>query len=470
MENKNKVTFLDILGGIVTTILVLLCLGSFVLLILYIFNLDPNTSLLSINPVTLTFLILLFVGLVFVTIMVVNFIRGGKKEEVTPTTKIEPVIVTKEPKKEEKKEKSTKRFQKLDLLDKKYPGTKKTKITSLEGLTLPYLCERFRYFAASDETNPLYYSIEDIRRFISSLGVSKTLILQGMSGTGKTSLPLAFGRFIKNTTSVVPIQPMWKEKSDLLGYYNEFTDRFNESTILEKIYEANKVDKLFIIILDELNIARVEYYFSEFLSLLELRKDEERILEVTTLISEEDPEMFDHGKVRIPNNIWFIGTANNDDSTFAISDKVYDRAMIMNLDQRCEDFTPEEDNKEIDISLETFEELINKAQREYSLTRRGRERLGEFDKYIQNTFGITFGNRIKRQIDAYVPIYIACGGSEIEALDDMLSKKVLRKLESQNPVYVKNKSNELISKLNEIFGNGNMKNSIDYITKMTRNG
>ena len=466
MQNKDKVTFLDILGGIVITILILLCLGSLVFLILYIFNLNGETNILSLNPITITFLVLLFIGLVLVSVMAVGFIRENKKEVVMPTI-IEPQVISK---KEDKKEKTGKRFQKLDLLDKKYPGTKQTKIKSLEGLTLPYLCERFRYFAASDETNPLYYSIEDIRRFISSLGVSKTLILQGMSGTGKTSLPLAFGRFIKNTTSVVPIQPMWKEKSDLLGYYNEFTDRFNESTILEKIYEANKVDKLFIIILDELNIARVEYYFSEFLSLLELKKDEERVLEVTSLISNEDPEMLDHGKIRIPNNIWFIGTANNDDSTFAISDKVYDRAMIMNLDQRCEDFTPEEDNEEIDISLGVFEELINKAQREYSLTRRGRERLGEFDKYIQNTFGITFGNRIKRQIDAYVPIYIACGGNEIEALDDMLSKKVLRKLESQNPVYVKNKSNELIAKLNEIFGSGNMKNSIDYITKMTRNG
>ena len=408
---------------------------------------------------------MILLGLLFATIIVVNLFKGKTKQQVIKVEEVPKQVI-----KENKKEKETKRFQKLDILDKKYPGKEQIKIEVTEGLTLPYICERFRAFASSDETNPLYYSIEDIRRFISSLGVSKTLILQGMSGTGKTSLPLAFGRFIKNPTSVVPIQPMWKEKSDLLGYYNEFTDRFNESTILEKIYEANKVNKLFIIILDELNIARVEYYFSEFLSLLELRKDEERILEVTSLISKEDPEMFENGKVRIPNNVWFIGTANNDDSTFAISDKVYDRAMIMNLDQRCEDFTPDEDNKEIDISLELFEELIKKAQREYSLTRRGRERLTEFDKYIQNTFGITFGNRIKRQIDAYVPIYIACGGTEIEALDDMLSKKVLRKLESQNPVYVKNKSNELISKLNEIFGSDSMKNSIDYITKMTRNG
>ena len=85
-------------------------------------------------------------------------------------------------------------------------------------------------------------------------------------------------------------------------------------------------------------------------------------------------------------------------------------------------------------------------------------------------FHITFGNRILKQINQYVPVMIACGGDEIEAIDDILAKKVLRKLESQNPVYVKNKASELISKLNTIFGNDKMKNSIDYINRISRNG
>ena len=63
----------------------------------------------------------------------------------------------------------------------------------------------------------LYYNIADIRRFVASLSVSKTMILQGMSGTGKTSLAFAFGVFLQNPTTVVPIQPMWKERTDLIG-------------------------------------------------------------------------------------------------------------------------------------------------------------------------------------------------------------------------------------------------------------
>ena len=359
------------------------------------------------------------------------------------------------------------RFQKLTNLDKEYPH--KEHIQSTEDLTLDYIARRFRSFASHIQGNPLYYSIDDIRRFIASMGVSKIMILQGMSGTGKTSLPVAWGKFTNVQTTVVPVQPMWKERSDLIGYYNEFTGKFNESMILEKLYEANKTDKMFLIVLDELNIARVEYYFAEFLSLLELPTVNERILEVTTSVSKKDPKELKNGKLILNDNVWFIGTANNDDSTFAISDKVYDRSMVLNLDYRSDPFLGEDDFEPISLSIDTFKSLIEKAKREFSLTKRGRAHIKELDAYIQETFQITFGNRIRRQIEAYVPIYIACGGTENEALDDILAKKVLRKLESQNPVYVKSKSEELIGKLNEVFGDGNMPVCEAYIKKLANN-
>ena len=360
------------------------------------------------------------------------------------------------------------RFQKLTLLDKQYP--KKEFIESTEDLTLEYICRRFRSFASRIAGNPLYYSIDDIRRFITSLGVSKILILQGMSGTGKTSLPVAWGKFTKVPTTVVPVQPMWKERSDLIGYFNEFTGKFNESMILEKLYEANKTNKIYLIVLDEMNIARVEYYFAEFLSLLELPTVDERILEVTSSISKKDPKELHNGKLILPDNVYFIGTANNDDSTFAISDKVYDRSMVLNLDYRCEPFIGEDDYEPISLSDYTFKALIAKAKKEYALTKRGRSHVKEFDKYLQETFSITFGNRIRRQMENYVPIYIACGGTEEEALDDILAKKVLRKLESQNPIYIKSKADDLINKMNEIFGKDKMPVSEATIRKLANNG
>ena len=137
-----------------------------------------------------------------------------------------------------------------------------------EHITLRTVCERFRNFAAG--RLKLYYSEADIRRFIAGLLTSHIMILQGMSGTGKTSLAYAFGEFLDNPSTVVPVQPMWKERTDLIGYYNEFTKRFNETDLLKKMYEANYSRDIYITVLDEMNIARVEYYFAEFLSLLEL--------------------------------------------------------------------------------------------------------------------------------------------------------------------------------------------------------
>ena len=77
-----------------------------------------------------------------------------------------------------------------------------------------------------------------IRCFIASFAASRLIIMQGISGTGKTSLAYAFGKFVQNDACIIPVQPSWRERSDLLGYFNEFTKRFNETELLEKIYEA----------------------------------------------------------------------------------------------------------------------------------------------------------------------------------------------------------------------------------------
>ena len=335
-----------------------------------------------------------------------------------------------------------------------------------ESITLEVLCENFRNYAAS--RHRLYYDISDIRRFIAGMAVSHILILQGMSGTGKTSLAHAFGSFIDNSSTIIPVQPMWKERTDLVGYYNEFTKKFNETLLLEKMYEANYSEDIYITVLDELNIARVEYYFAEFLSLLELPKPEERYIDVVSDRWENDPGQLKDGRIMLPPNMWFIGTANNDDSTFAISDKVYDRAMILDLDSKCERFiAPRTDN--VHISAKQFERLIKEATEEYEISARNKKRLEALDKYLIDHFHITFGNRIMKQINTYIPVYISCGGDELDALDDILSKKVIRKLETQNPIYLRNAAEGLVSYINELFGTDKMTICKEHIKRLERN-
>jgi len=343
------------------------------------------------------------------------------------------------------------RFCKLNRLDEVRQQFRR--VSYDENITLRQFCDNFRNYAAS--RLKLYYDISDIRRFVAGMAVSHILILQGMSGTGKTSLAHAFGDFLNNTSTVIPVQPMWKERTDLVGYYNEFTKRFNETTLLEKMYEANYSEDIYVTVLDEMNIARVEYYFAEFLSLLELPNAEERLLTVVSDVWEDDPAQLINGCIKLPPNMWFIGTANNDDSTFAISDKVYDRAMILNLDSKCEPFVAPKTGGNL-VSAKQFERLAASAMQEYEITARNLRRLEALDRYLIEHFHITFGNRIMKQIRCYIPVFVACGGDELEALDDILSKKVLRKLEMQNPIYLRNASAGLCAYFDELFGDDRM--------------
>ena len=355
------------------------------------------------------------------------------------------------------------RFCKLNRLDE--VRNRFVRASYDEGVTLRQFCENFRNYAAS--RLKLYYSISDIRRFVAGMAVSRILILQGMSGTGKTSLAHAFGDFVENTSTVIPVQPMWKERTDLVGYYNEFTKRFNETTLLEKMYEANYSKDMYVTVMDEMNIARVEYYFAEFLSLLELPNPEERLLTVVFDVWEDDPAQLINGCIKLPPNMWFIGTANNDDSTFAISDKVYDRAMIMNLDVKCEPFIAPRTGH-THISAAQFERMAAQAMREYEITARNLARLEALDAYLIEHFHITFGNRIMKQIRSYIPVYVACGGDELEALDDILAKKVLRKLEMQNPIYLRTASAGLCAYLDELFGEERMPLCKDFMARLQR--
>ncbi len=333
--------------------------------------------------------------------------------------------------------------------------------------SLKQLCESFRMFAASQLN--LYYTDKLIREFIAGLAVSHILILQGMSGTGKTSLVYAFGQYLQNPSSIIPVQPTWKERFDLLGYFNEFTKKYNETPLLKKIYEANGSNQIYITVLDEMNVARVEYYFAEFLSLLEIPNPELRYLEVVPDVWEDDPPQLKNGRIKLPENMWFVGTANNDDSTFAISDKVYDRAMIIDLEKGAIPFTPDENVSRLHITYNEFVRLADNAQRGYQLTRRNERRLRELDEHLISKYQITYGNRIMRQLRSYVSVYVSCGGDELDALDDIICKKVLRKLSYKDMSQIRKDLKATSKYLEKLFGTDKMPVCREFLAQLSRN-
>lgn len=413
----------------------------------------------------------IIIPLMLVLIFVLNLFRRDRFKKIKKGWEDAARIVAEKEaaarkREEEKKKQTISRFGTLNSYDHKSSARKADQAALT--LTLGDFCDNFRMFAA--QKFRLYYDISVIRQFVAGLAVSHLMILQGMSGTGKTSIAYAFGEFLGNSSEIVPVQPVWKERTDLLGYYNEFTKKYNETPFLQKMYQANASDKLYVVVLDELNIARVEYYFAEFLSLLEIPDPNSRYLEVVPDRWPTDPAGLQNGRIRLPDNMWFIGTANNDDSTFAISDKVYDRAMVINLDSKAEPFLPDGDEVRcVPISAAGFRKLIASAQAGYEITNRNMRRLRELDEYLIEKFQITFGNRIMRQIKDYISVYVGCGGDEMEALDDIISKKVLRKLEMQNAVYVKNQAEALCNYLCELFGETKVPKCIAYVRRVARN-
>lgn len=355
------------------------------------------------------------------------------------------------------------RFEMLKLLDEQKKTY--TEKNFKDDFTLKQFCEEFRNFAA--DKLGLYYGADTIRELVAGMAVSKFIILQGMSGTGKTSLAFALGEFLGNSSTVIPVQPMWKERSDLLGYNNEFTKRFNETPLLQKMYEANMRRDIYITILDELNIARVEYYFAEFLSLMEIPNPDSRCLEIVFDKWENDPEDLKNGCIKLPENMWFLGTANNDDSTFAISDKVYDRAMIVELENRASPFKARSAGT-MPVASEIFNAKVENILKNATVSADVKAKILKLDGYLQENFHISFGNRIMKQINGYLPVYKECGGTETQALDDILTKKILRKLEMQNMAYRKNDAEELCRYIEGLFGEGEMPRCVRYIRKISR--
>ena len=176
------------------------------------------------------------------------------------------------------------------------------------------------------------FSYDDslIKNFYLCLKSKPFVILAGTSGTGKTKLVKLFAEAIGAKYKLVPVRPDWSDSSDLFGHL-DLNGRFIEGALTRFIKEASEhTDKPYILCLDEMNLARVEYYFSDFLSIIETRRFDNGIIISDPLVNKNiygTSEAYDKfGELRFPENLYIIGTVNMDETTFPFSRKVLDRA------------------------------------------------------------------------------------------------------------------------------------------------
>jgi hypothetical protein len=374
------------------------------------------------------------------------------------------------PKAEDKKkaqdviEEVSSRFPKLTYVDHEYANID-TSIPEVANLTLEEVCNSFRQFAASQLH--LYYTIDTIRELFAGMATSKLIILEGISGTGKTSLPYALGKFFNHDAAICSVQPSRKDRSELLGYYNEFTKKFNETEFLKVLYIATYRKDINIIVLDEMNLARIEYYFAEFLSVMEMPNINEWNIELINSFTKDDPKHLKEGKLLIPQNVEFFGTANNDDSTFTISDKVYDRAISIFFDNKGIAFDAEFSDQLI-VSYDQLNKLFQDAANQYPISDKLLEKFDKLDVFVIQKFKLAFGNRILKQLKTFIPVYVACGGTELGGLDFIFTNKVLKKFESLNVAFLRDEMKQLEAELDKLYGKGTFPMAHKYLENLIK--
>lgn len=346
------------------------------------------------------------------------------------------------------------------------------------------------YAGSRNKEEKLFYTDNDIRAFLAGMAVSRLIILQGMSGTGKSSLPRIFAEAISGFHTLIPVESSWRDRNELLGYYNDFNKKFNAKTFTIELYRHSKERCREIptfIVLDEMNIARIEYYFSDFLTVLQEPDHEKWLIELVSSdmrtlpmelpeelkekMKKEEPSMYaiwekieksrkgdlnsdtsdeekekfftylkelgeltgakdliDGRKIKVTDNIWFVGTANQDESTFEISDKVYDRAQVVSLNKKGVSEGRYIDTQKKYISVSDLIKLFKSAINGYTDRRKVEDRLEELDFVLMDKFDTSFGNRIVTQAVDFAAVFTAAGGTLEDALDYQISTKLLRKV------------------------------------------
>ena len=268
--------------------------------------------------------------------------------------------------------------------------------------------------------------------------ISALVILAGISGTGKSELPQRYAEYIGAQKLTLAVQPRWDSPQDLQGFYNYMEKKYKPTDLMRGLYQyqedMNMKDRLVIVLLDEMNLARVEYYFSDFLSKLESRRSQKTTyldLDVGSLPLPENER-----KLAIPQQFLFVGTMNEDETTQSLSDKVLDRANVLTFG-KPEEFALRNGNKNLAItsqdyiSYSQFQGWIRKPDPDSEIVTKLRNYLNDANT-IMDKLGHPFAHRVYQAITSYVINYPGVSDGDESAfnaaLADQFGQKLLPKL------------------------------------------
>jgi hypothetical protein len=286
------------------------------------------------------------------------------------------------------------------------------------------------------EFDPAY-----LRWFFAAMRSSRLVILRGFSGVGKSSLPVLMARAIGAYCVKLPVQPSWKSKVDLLGFYNHFDQRFLPTDFAVALVMAQMPafqNRHVFIILDEMNLSHVEYYFNDFAVKLEDPKDALIELFENSAISGELPKdgigqyIIDGNKIRIAPNVTFFGTINDDETTKPISDKIYDRSHVINFfgktDLTGHGVLPAREDSRVPFTFAEYQRGWE-ARAPLPDIETVEAFLRQVNAYLREHFVAVLGPRSLDQITGFLQAYRMSGeGDDSAALDLAMISKVIPKI------------------------------------------
>ena len=270
--------------------------------------------------------------------------------------------------------------------------------------------------------------------------ISALVILAGISGTGKSELPQRYAEYIGAQKLTLAVQPRWDSPQDLQGFYNYIEKKYKPTDLMRGLYQyqndPNISDRLVIVLLDEMNLARVEYYFSDFLSKLETRRSQATYLDLD-VGSLPLPEK--ERRLLIPQQFLFVGTMNEDETTQSLSDKVLDRANVLTFGKPQQLKLREEANSNKTsavsvqdyVSYSQFKGWMRSPVPDSEIVTKLRDYLDRANA-IMDKLGHPFAHRVYQAITRYVVNYpgVIEGNEEAfnAALADQFGQKLLPKL------------------------------------------
>lgn len=308
----------------------------------------------------------------------------------------------------------------------------------------------------------IYYHPRVVDAFHTSLKcqtINPLTVLAGVSGTGKTLLPIVYANMIGMHHLVLSVQPRWDSPQDLFGFYNYLEKQYKATDLSRSMIRLDPFnynepqyaslnsswakDRMFMVLLDEMNLARTEYYFSDFLSKLELRSQVDSPEDKRKRHNAEIELDVGPGQHRfrlwVPDNILFIGTMNEDETTQSLSDKVLDRANVLRFGK------PDEDIRLAGDQRDNIEQnnIAGKEFLPFKKWQEWRKNFNEHDLWFDEVdqwtrtlnsaldkVGRPFGFRVMKAIPTYVANYPRVNEEERHklAFADQVEQKIIPKV------------------------------------------